>query len=59
MVRSVSYLVLGNQSVKVKRNGQIFQDILEDTNGKINAYQKWLSLNKEADKSTTRDNLKL
>jgi hypothetical protein len=46
MVRNASYEIFGNQSGKVKRNGYIYNNILEDISGKRHAYQKWFSLDK-------------
>jgi hypothetical protein len=49
-VKKISYEVLGKGSRKVKRNGWIGKDILEEIDEKRNACQKWLSSNKEEDK---------
>jgi uncharacterized protein (DUF2235 family) len=40
--------------MKIKRNGWINEDILEEIDEKRNAYQKWLSSSKEEDKKSTR-----
>jgi hypothetical protein len=49
-VKKISYLVLGKESRKIRRNGWINKDILEGIDEKRNAYQKRLSLSKEEDK---------
>jgi hypothetical protein len=49
-VKNISYEVLGKDSRKIKRNGWINKDILEEIDEKRNAYQKWLSSSKEEDK---------
>jgi hypothetical protein len=46
-VKKISYEVLLKESRKVKRNGWISMDILEEIDEKRNAYQKWLSSSKE------------
>jgi hypothetical protein len=53
-VKKISYEVLGKESRKIKRNGWINKDILEGTDEKRNACQKWLSSSKEEDKKSTR-----
>jgi hypothetical protein len=39
-VKKISYEVLGKESGKIKRNGWISKDILEETDEKRNSYQK-------------------
>jgi hypothetical protein len=59
-VKMISYEVLGKKSRKIKRNGWINKDILEEIDEKRNAYQKWLNSSKEEDKTSTRiKNVKL